>query len=176
MGRKPLCVRGDVAQSCNTCPKSARAPAPVTGGSAIIAAMDLRDRDNPARTRPRQKSRTDPMRRSDHGGILPLYPLSSGPMPLRLALGAILFLGACAAGPNYQPPEMLLPAQFSRHVAAPAVPGTADRLWWEDFHDPVLNHLVAAALAGSPTLAEARARLAEAEALRSEERRVGKEC
>lgn len=105
------------------------------------------------------------MRRSDHGGILPPHFPSSGRMPLRLALGAILMLGACASAPGYQSPEMLLPAQYSRHVAAPAVPATADRLWWEDFHDPVLNHLVAAALAGSPTLAEARARLAEAEAL-----------
>ena len=94
------------------------------------------------------------------GGVYP--PARAYP---RLALSAFLMLGACAAVPGYQAPQMTLPAQYSRHVAAPAAPSAADRLWWENFHDPVLNHLVAAALAENPSLAEARARLAEAEAL-----------
>lgn len=102
------------------------------------------------------------MRRPDQGGILPPVQMSFARM--RLAIGTTLMLGACAAVPDYQSPGMTLPAQYSRHVAAPAMATTADRLWWHDFRDPVLDHLVAAALADSPTLAEARARLAEAEA------------
>lgn len=100
------------------------------------------------------------MRWSMEGGYVPPVRRQA-----RLALCAVLMLGACAAVPGYQAPQMTLPAQYSRHVAAPATPGVADRLWWEDFHDPVLNSLVAAALAENPSLAEARARLAEAEAL-----------
>lgn len=100
------------------------------------------------------------MQRSMSGGECP--PARAYP---RLALCAVLMLGACAAVPGYQAPQMTLPAQYSRHVAAPAAPSVADRLWWEDFRDPVLNHLVAAALAENPSLAEARARLVEAEAL-----------
>lgn len=100
------------------------------------------------------------MQRSMRGGAHP--PARAYP---RLALTAVLMLGACAAVPGYQAPEMTLPARYSSHVTAPAAPAATDRLWWEDFHDPVLNHLVAAALAENPSLAEARARLAEARAL-----------
>jgi outer membrane protein, multidrug efflux system len=99
------------------------------------------------------------MRWLDQGGIPPSMRRAQ-----HLAFGAILMLGACAAVPDYQSPDMTLPARFSRNVAAPASPTTADRLWWQDFQDPVLNNLVAATLAENPTLAVARARLAEAEA------------
>lgn len=95
---------------------------------------------------------------------MPPAPMSLARLQMRLALGAVLFLGACAAAPDYRAPEMTMPARFSRNVATPAAPTMADRLWWQDFRDPVLDHLVVAALQGSPTLAEARARLAEAEA------------
>lgn len=99
------------------------------------------------------------MQRPGEGGFSP--PARS---QTRLAVFAVLMLSACAAVPDYQAPQMTLPAHYSRNVAAPAAPSVADRLWWQDFHDPVLNQLVAAALAENPSLAEARARLAEAEA------------
>ncbi len=99
------------------------------------------------------------MRRPIQGGVFP--PARS---QTRLVFFAALMLSACAAVPDYQAPQMTLAAHYSRNVAAPAAPSVADRLWWQDFHDPVLDQLVAAALADSPSLAEARARLAEAEA------------
>ena len=98
------------------------------------------------------------MRRPNLGGVLPPAHAKA-----RLACLAALMLGACAVQ-DYQAPQMGLPAQFSRNIASPAAPTAADRFWWRDFHDPVLDQLIAAALAENTSLAEARARLAEAEA------------
>lgn len=84
---------------------------------------------------------------------------------MRLPAGAaLLLLGACAAVPGYQPPDIALPGHYSRHVAEPMALSAADRFWWQDFHDPVLGELIAAALSGNPGLAEVRARITEAEA------------
>jgi len=83
---------------------------------------------------------------------------------LPAAVGA-LALGACAPmGARLAPPPRLEAAQLAGVDGASAPPALADR-WWESFRDPQLDALVDEALAHSPTLAGARARLDSANAL-----------
>jgi NodT family efflux transporter outer membrane factor (OMF) lipoprotein len=89
--------------------------------------------------------------------------------PVRtLPLLASALLGACAVGPDYREPEV--PQADAWHARSrPAVtPGTANAqslaAWWTTLNDPLLDELVARALAGSRTVAEARARVAESRA------------
>lgn len=84
-----------------------------------------------------------------------------------IGLAALALLSACAAGPDYQKPAIEMPATW--RTEAPwreATPkDAADKgAWWERFGDPRLNKLQEQALAQSPTLAIAGARLAQARA------------
>ena len=79
--------------------------------------------------------------------------------PLAAAVVA-LFVGACAVGPRYVAPH---PAVSDTWLAAPA-PGAVDPAWWTGFGDAQLTALIDAAVAGSPDLRAADARLAEARA------------
>ena len=88
--------------------------------------------------------------------------------PGALALVWVLGLAACAAGPDYQKPALDLPVSWQ--LDAPwreATPGDAALKgpWWQRFGDPQLDALAQQALAGSPTLAAAAARLAQARAV-----------
>ena len=87
-------------------------------------------------------------------------------MNRRIAL-ATLALAGCAAGPDYQPPAADLPVAWK--LEAPWREGTpadaADKgAWWQAFGDPQLDALEQRALADSPGLAIAAARLAQARA------------
>lgn len=84
-----------------------------------------------------------------------------------LALGVAALLAGCAAGPAYQRPQVEVPAQWKLEEpwqvarpddAAPRGP------WWRRFGDPQLDLLMEQALAASPTLEAASARLAQARA------------
>ena len=100
----------------------------------------------------------------------PRFAHRSRTLCLTVALGA----SACTVGPNFRPPD---PPQTSRYASGPApaqtsvADGTAQRFvardipaeWWTLFRSPKLDQLVRKALADSPTLAEARARLARAQ-------------
>ncbi|MFN7184072.1 MAG: RND transporter, partial [Thermomonas haemolytica] len=83
--------------------------------------------------------------------------------PLLAGMAAAL-LAACAAAPPRLPPPALdarapLPASAGdMHAAWPA----AD--WWARYRDPTLDALMARALAGAPSLAQAQARVAQARA------------
>ncbi|MDD5390564.1 MAG: efflux transporter outer membrane subunit [Gallionellaceae bacterium] len=80
-------------------------------------------------------------------------------------LALMLALGGCAAlGPAYQAPDLPVPAVWSGTAAQPAE-DIAE--WWKRLHDPVLDQLVAQALAASPDLKIAQARLREARARRA---------
>ncbi|KZE86298.1 efflux transporter outer membrane subunit [Chromobacterium subtsugae] len=85
-------------------------------------------------------------------------------LPLLIALS----LGACSAvGPDYVRPPSELPAQWkSGDGWLPAAPADAEPKteWWRTFGDDELNRLEAEALARSPTLQAALARLDQAEA------------
>ncbi|HEY8048411.1 MAG TPA: efflux transporter outer membrane subunit [Ramlibacter sp.] len=82
-----------------------------------------------------------------------------------LALAAAL--GGCAVGPKYERPAVDVPAQWKLdqpwRVAQPA--DTAERgPWWQRFGDAQLDALEGQALAASPTLQAATARLTQARA------------
>ena len=87
-----------------------------------------------------------------------------------LAAAIASMLAACVAGPDYRRPDVELPANWK--VEASWRVGTPSDArpkggWWQRFGDPQLNALEQQALAASPTLALAGARLAQARALLS---------
>lgn len=91
--------------------------------------------------------------------------MASRPLPLLLLLGA---LAGCAVGPDYKgPPPVVaagaLPAQFA-HAEQLSAEAPGPGRWWSAFNDPVLDQLEARALAGSPDIAVAEARVRAARA------------
>jgi NodT family efflux transporter outer membrane factor (OMF) lipoprotein len=75
-----------------------------------------------------------------------------------------LFTGACAV--PHSPPVVTRVAPASLGLAGAATPVIADD-WWTGFADPQLDRLVADATTGSPSLAAALARIAQAQAVLS---------
>lgn len=87
-------------------------------------------------------------------------------MTRRLLLVLAVALGGCMVGPDYERPAMPLPDDFSGTSAAGA-PAGADSVppeWWRLFEDPVLDDLVATALANNTDVVQAVARIEEADA------------
>lgn len=80
-------------------------------------------------------------------------------LPLLLAATS---LAACTVGPDYDAPV----ARVSDSWIEPANTAAIQPAWWDRFDDPQLSALISRAMADAPTLAEARARLAEARANR----------
>ena len=83
-----------------------------------------------------------------------------------LASASALTLAACAVGPDYRPPAPLLATDSHFRMAGPAVTTTAtenDR-WWQLYRDPVLDGLIADALAANTDIRVAVARLGRARA------------
>ncbi|MFM0008740.1 RND transporter, partial [Paraburkholderia dipogonis] len=71
--------------------------------------------------------------------------------------GLSLGLGGCLLGPDYVRPTVPTPATF-RFEASEAAE-VANAMWWEQFGDPVLNDLIAAALADNKDVKIAAARV-----------------
>lgn len=92
-----------------------------------------------------------------------------GSTKVALAAAMSLLLVACAVGPDYETPETA-PAEFLNSAHEDLVAAPVEAEWWRQFGDPVLEDLVARALAGSPDLRIAEARVAEARALFGEQR------
>lgn len=67
-------------------------------------------------------------------------------------------LASCVAGPDYHPPSTAVPAAFSQ--TSPA--GEAEVLWWRGFGDPLLDRLIAEALAANLDVRQAALRVEEA--------------
>ncbi|TDR79748.1 efflux transporter outer membrane subunit [Paludibacterium purpuratum] len=82
------------------------------------------------------------------------------------AMLAAAGLAGCAVGPDYQRPQMALPAHFgvAGTVLTEAVPAQG---WWRAFDEPVLNDLVARALRQNLDVQAAWARVRQARALAS---------
>jgi outer membrane protein TolC len=88
---------------------------------------------------------------------------------------ALSFTAGCVVGPNFERP--VGPAVTSYDAAPVSLPalggpdpvqrfiddGAIARQWWELFRSPALNEVLVLAIKGSPTLASARATLAQAE-------------
>jgi len=77
-----------------------------------------------------------------------------------------LSLSACAVGPDYQPPAIAVPQNWSGASAnqKPVRPSE----WWRGLKDPTLNGLIETAIAGNLDVAQAKARIREARAAREQ--------
>src|SRR5262249_19719554 len=88
-----------------------------------------------------------------------------------LAIGVIslaVWLGGCAVGPNYRPPQTSAPAHWSEAQLGGTTNSAVQVVeWWKTFHDPELDSLVARAVRANHDLRIAEGRLREARALRS---------
>lgn len=81
-----------------------------------------------------------------------------------LTLSAVLVLSGCGIGPVFTPPQIALPDRYEL-LAPVSKASVEDRQWWRHFNDPLLDQLVEAAVADNISLAQAQARLLEAQAL-----------
>ena len=68
-------------------------------------------------------------------------------MRARFAFAVVLALGGCMVGPDYTRPAVDVPAAFVYEAKDAA--DTANTLWWKQFGDPVLDGLIAEALANN---------------------------
>ncbi|NTV96219.1 MAG: efflux transporter outer membrane subunit [Thiobacillus sp.] len=85
----------------------------------------------------------------------------------RTSLVLLFALTGCAAiGPDYAPPQAPVPAHWRAAANDQAQDSAVLAQWWRQFGDPVLDGLVADALAANTDLATARAQLREARARR----------
>ena len=84
-----------------------------------------------------------------------------------LSGAAIAALAACSTVPKLgAPPQARAPAAYAtaQTFAEPAADWPADR-WWTAYQDPQLDTLIDEALTGAPTLAQAQARVRQADAI-----------
>jgi len=102
----------------------------------------------------------------------------SNGMRAAISLLALVFLAGCNVGPKYRPPTApavtaYTPQPQPAQTAASAGPAgaaqqfdsstTIPAAWWTLFHSPELNTMMEQALADSPSLAQASARLRESQ-------------
>ncbi|HEY8097793.1 MAG TPA: efflux transporter outer membrane subunit [Methylobacter sp.] len=85
--------------------------------------------------------------------------------PRPLAFFATLLLSGCfAVGPDYEPPKIPVPQQWSETTAAI---GAQPDKWWKTFNDPVLDNLISEAIASNLDLKLALERVKDARVLRT---------
>lgn len=82
--------------------------------------------------------------------------------------GSILLAGGCSVGPNYQKPDLPVPALWQEAQQKGVDTRSAELArWWSVFNDPVLNSLVERAVRSNLDLRLAEARIREARATRA---------
>ncbi|MEH6755888.1 MAG: efflux transporter outer membrane subunit [Parasphingorhabdus sp.] len=82
--------------------------------------------------------------------------------------GLGLSMAGCAVGPDYAAPAQSVPIATSTLPDAPELSqASPDPYWWRAFGDPLLNQLVAGAVANNADLEAAAARIEQARALRA---------
>ncbi|MEJ1226665.1 MULTISPECIES: efflux transporter outer membrane subunit [unclassified Pseudomonas] len=96
---------------------------------------------------------------------------ASTPTPRHRCMLVVLAaaLSACSVGPDFQRPEALQMAQWSKPVnaaASQAVPAQMNERWWEVFNDPTLSALTRRAVAENLDLKLAGSRLQQSRAAR----------
>ena len=90
-------------------------------------------------------------------------------MRARIAVAfTIALLAACTMGPNYQKPDVDTPNAFQYEPQDAA--NTADTEWWKQFGDPVLDALIAEALANNRNVKVAAANVLQAAGLLTQTR------
>ena len=87
-----------------------------------------------------------------------------------LCAATLLFVSACAVGPNYQPPPVRAPAAFAGTTDGGFSSNDVERDFWKLFADPLLTQIVEDTLAANHDVRIAAARLREVRALRGESR------
>jgi len=97
------------------------------------------------------------------------------PAAVAALLAATALLGACAVGPDYKGPPMAAPlstaaGHFHRAAEAEAPTAAPPARWWDGLAEPELTRLIDQALAGSPSVREAQARVRAARASLGESR------
>jgi NodT family efflux transporter outer membrane factor (OMF) lipoprotein len=90
--------------------------------------------------------------------------LSAGTFALAVASAAVLMLAGCAS-PGHQTAPVAARAAESMGLAADIKTTAVDAQWWHQFGDAQLDALVGKALAGSPNLAAAAARVTRAQSV-----------
>ena len=86
-------------------------------------------------------------------------------MKLIISAAFVMLAGGCSVGPNYQRPNVKLPAQWGEPLAGGAT--NRDDLvgaWWKNFHDPELDSLIGRAVKTNLDLRLAEARVRQARA------------
>lgn len=82
-----------------------------------------------------------------------------------IAFLLILLQGCITVGPDYKPPDIVMPDAWHQEAVKGLSEGTAPlQTWWTYFNDPVLNNLIERSTAGNLDLKEAIARMQEARA------------
>jgi NodT family efflux transporter outer membrane factor (OMF) lipoprotein len=81
-----------------------------------------------------------------------------------LITGFILTLMGCDVGPDYQTPDVTIPATWAANSDQNAAKEAIDQNWWQNFHDPVLTKLIAKADTDNFDLKISEARIAQARA------------
>jgi hypothetical protein len=87
---------------------------------------------------------------------------------LVVVVGAVAALGGCMMGPDYVRPKFDTPAAF--RFEPKDVSDTASTAWWKQFGDPVLDSLIAEALANNVNLKVAVANVEQAAGVFSQTR------
>jgi len=77
-----------------------------------------------------------------------------------ILFGFVALLAGCAVGPDYRHPAVEVPPSFRFDEGG--AEASADAAWWRAFGDPVLDRLVAEALAGNRDLQAATANIEQA--------------
>ena len=86
--------------------------------------------------------------------------------PLALLIFTLL-PGCFAVGPDYEPPKIPVPQQWTEaNVSTGSHPAQADK-WWKTFNDPVLDRLVSEAVSSNLDLKFALERVKDARVLRT---------
>ncbi|HTW35862.1 MAG TPA: efflux transporter outer membrane subunit [Rhizomicrobium sp.] len=102
------------------------------------------------------------------GGVFPgASGLRARDVVIGVAVAVAVILAATACAPDLGTPPQIAPAgsyETARSFTAP-VKGWPEEAWWKAYNDPVLDRLIDEALAGSPDLKIAEARLREADAM-----------
>src|SRR4030095_15764609 len=102
----------------------------------------------------------------------PPHPPFGHPLPARgkrdevrgtAILATFALLAGCMMGPNYERPAVDAPPKFQYEIAGAVDAG--DAAWWKEFGDPVLDALVAEALAHNNNIRVAVANLEQAAAV-----------
>jgi multidrug efflux system outer membrane protein len=58
------------------------------------------------------------------------------------ALTVLFFLTGCSAGPNYEPPQILMPEEYQTPLSLSSEETSHLKSWWTQFEDPKLNVLI----------------------------------